>query len=124
MGYGELAAPPRHNSNFDKLPDPIGTDEHHHAVVLPNVIERESECMQHVLLAHTMTVRRVENDRLSVLVRKVTCHKITCQSREACPRSRRTLDRLGNRAASLASQPGHHLRVEREGNPPHLPARP
>lgn len=79
MGYREFAAPPGHNSDLDEDARPIRTNEHHHVVALPNVMERESECMQHVLVTHAVTMRRVENDRLVALVHKVTCHKLTCQ---------------------------------------------
>ncbi len=66
VGNGEFAAPPDHQANLDESPRTVGPDEHHHVVVLSDVVNLEPQRVNHVLFWYAVAMGRVENDRLYV----------------------------------------------------------
>ena len=68
MGDGEVLAPPQHDAHLDGLTCSVGSDEHHHVVVLADVVEGKTQRMQHVLVEHAMPMRRVEDEGFGLLV--------------------------------------------------------
>lgn len=117
MSNGKFATPPDHDPHLDEQSGAVRADEHNHVAGLSNMMNGESESMKHVLLAHLVTMCRIEDDRRGIVIRKVTCHKLTCQRSGERPNSCRTLDRVRNHVTSLAPQSWHGLRLQGEGNP-------
>ena len=118
MAWAIASSPPHQidNTNFDELSRSIWTNEHHHVVVLTDLVDRESKRMEHVIIAHTMAVGRVENDGLVITIRKITCHKLSCQQRF----SRRTFVRSRLPDAAAGTAPHSRVAVEGQQHAAHL----
>jgi hypothetical protein len=57
-------AMPLDNADFDESATPAGADEHRHRIVLHEVADRESKCMEHCLIRDAVPVSAVKDDRL------------------------------------------------------------
>jgi hypothetical protein len=82
VGDGEFATPPDHDSDLDECAGSVGADEHDHVVVLTDVLDRESQRVEHLVSGDAVAVGRGQDDRFVRFIvhcRKITCRKVTCQ---------------------------------------------